>query len=117
MSIAVGFLQIACKMFKATSTSQLSGHTFCSEGHRLTSILRCNEDGQEYAHWSKAPLRGVQVGDQTYTYTTDELKARAAELPKYDSIQVEKVVPFKDVGVLHTFGRATTSCPRRTRTP
>lgn len=108
VSIAVGFLQVACKMFKATSTSKLEGHTYCSQSHRLGTIMVCKEDGceEQYSHWSKAPMRGVDVGDTTYFYTTEELEAKADELPKYDTMQVARVVPFKEVGVLHTFGES-----------
>lgn len=114
VTLGTGLFTVQVKMYKADANSNLSSKTFCKCApdqavlpkkeafkSKLTTVYRCSTCGFECGHWSKAPRRGVVLGDDVYFFTQEELDA--IELPAYGNMDILKVVPIGRVGIFHAF--------------
>jgi len=95
------FAHIPIKMFKADAVSDIKLKSVCSCGNTPKMRIECEKCNANYTSWQKVPNRAYQEIILTQEELLD-LKPKNL----YESLNIDKVVSFRDLAIKHNLGNS-----------
>lgn len=98
-SLSIGMVTIPVGLYKMEETSKTSLARLCECGSKPTNNITCSDCGAEYGRsWVSLPNQGMKVGKDSYlVISAEEIKEAEAAIAKYDVMEHEKAVDYKEL--------------------